>query len=154
MWASSQGRVDAVQALLEAGSDVNKVDSDGLNALMWAAGSEASQDDTHRKGLLEKATKGHVKVVTLLLRYGAEYDRQDKDGITAIMFASYHGHVHAVKALLNAGTNADIINKAGKTAMQLARASGHQNVIDAIQTGPTHLVSLPSTLVACLCGPA
>ena len=29
MWASSQGRVDTVAVLLEAGADVNAVDDDG-----------------------------------------------------------------------------------------------------------------------------
>eukprot|EP00981_Chlorochromonas_danica_P003897 scaffold742_cov186-Ochromonas_danica.AAC.2 len=139
MWASSQGRVEAVEALLEAGSDVNKVDNDGLSALMWAAGSEASEDGAHRKGLLEKATKGHVKVVSLLLRYEAEFDRKDKDGITAIMFAAYHGHEDAVKALINAGSNTEMTNRAGKTALQLARAAGHVQVVQALLIGPTHL---------------
>jgi hypothetical protein len=40
MWASSQGRVDTVAILLEAGADVNAVDEDGVSALMWASGSE------------------------------------------------------------------------------------------------------------------
>lgn len=42
MWASSQGRVDTVAVLLEAGADVNAVDEDGVSALMWASGSEVS----------------------------------------------------------------------------------------------------------------
>ena len=42
MWASSQGRVDTVSVLLEAGADVNAVDEDGVSALMWASGSEVS----------------------------------------------------------------------------------------------------------------
>jgi ankyrin repeat protein len=31
MWASSQGRVDTVAVLLEAGADVNAVDEDGVS---------------------------------------------------------------------------------------------------------------------------
>jgi hypothetical protein len=42
MWASSQGRVDTVAVLLEAGADVNAVDEDGVSALMWASGSEVT----------------------------------------------------------------------------------------------------------------
>ncbi len=48
---------------------------------MWASGSETSNDE-HKKGLLEKATKGHIDVVLKLLHYGAQPDMQDKDGIT------------------------------------------------------------------------
>ena len=40
-------------------------------------------NEDHQKGLLEKATKGHIDVVRLLLKYGAQPDMRDKDGITA-----------------------------------------------------------------------
>lgn len=140
MWASSQGRFDTVQQLLEAGSNVNAVDVDGVSALMWASGSEAAGNDDHKKGLLEKALKGHVQVIQLLLKYGALPDVKDNDSITAIMFASFHGHSGAVRVLLNAGANADYVNRAGKTAMLLARSSRYQDVVDTILTGPTFLV--------------
>lgn len=86
MWASSQGRVEAVTSLLQAGADVNAVDNDGINALMWASGSEAA-GEAYKKGLqsLEKAIKGQKDVVQLLLQYGTRPDDRDKDGITAIM---------------------------------------------------------------------
>jgi ankyrin repeat protein len=47
MWASSQGRVDTVAVLLEAGADVNAVDEDGVSALMWASGSEVHRIGTY-----------------------------------------------------------------------------------------------------------
>lgn len=40
-------------------------------------------NEDHQKGLLEKATKGHIDVVRLLLKYGALSDMRDKDGITS-----------------------------------------------------------------------
>lgn len=140
MWASSQGRFDTVQVLLEAGANVNAVDNDGLSALMWASGSEATGNDDHKKGLLEKALKGHIQVVQLLLRYGAQVDLRDKDLITAIMFASFNGHDGAVRVLLNAGADADFVNKDGKTALQLARGSRHTAVVETILLGPSFLV--------------
>eukprot|EP00597_Dinobryon_sp_UTEXLB2267_P007464 CAMPEP_0170085374 /NCGR_PEP_ID=MMETSP0019_2-20121128/20273_1 /TAXON_ID=98059 /ORGANISM="Dinobryon sp., Strain UTEXLB2267" /LENGTH=314 /DNA_ID=CAMNT_0010301803 /DNA_START=456 /DNA_END=1400 /DNA_ORIENTATION=+ len=139
MWASSQGREDTVAVLLEAGADVNAVDRDGVSALMWASGSEAADENDHKKGLLEKATKGHIKVVQLLLKYFARPDMRDKDGITAIMFAAYHGHSGAVRVLLNAGANADFMNTNGNTALQLARQSGHTDAANAIIEGPTFM---------------
>lgn len=152
MWASSQGRVDAVKILLEAGSDVNAVDSDGVSALMWASGSEVA-DANHRKGLLERAMKGHIEVVKKLLEYGARVDQRDHDGITAVMFAAYHGHDGAVKTLLNHGANADFTNKEGKTALQLARGGNHESAVSVILNGPTFMVKLccfyrlPNTMV-------
>jgi ankyrin repeat protein len=140
MWASSQGRVETVKLLLEAGSNVNAVDSDGVSALMWASGSEAADEESHKKGLLETATKGHVEVVQFLLKYGAQADLKDKDGITAIMFASYHGHVGAVLTLLNFGADADLLNKNEKTALQLARNTNYDDVVETILRGPTFMV--------------
>jgi ankyrin repeat protein len=40
-------------------------------------------NEDQQKGLLEKATKGHIDVVRLLLKYGAQPDMRDRDGITA-----------------------------------------------------------------------
>lgn len=148
MWASSQGRYDTVQLLLEAGSNVNAVDADGVSALMWASGSEATGNDDHKKGLLEKAHKGHVQIVQLLLRYGANVDMRDKDNINAIMFASFNGHANVVKVLLNAGADGNYVNKDNKTALMLARASGHAHVVDTILTGPTIMVNNESIFYA------
>jgi ankyrin repeat protein len=128
-------------ALLEAGANANAVDVDGVSALMWASGSEA-EDEKHKKGLMEKATKGQVEVVEALLRYGAKIDLRDKDGITALMYASYHGHSGAVEVLLNWGADADIRNNVKKTALHLARNAGLNETASAIIEGPTIMVSL------------
>jgi uncharacterized protein len=137
MWASSQGRLDTVAVLLEAGADVNAVDADGVSALSWASGSEASDNEGYKKGLMEKANKGHFEVVKKLLRYGAKPDLRDKDGITAIMYASFHGHTRAVQTLLNHGADASVMNKAGKTALQLALNAGFADTAQVIINGPT-----------------
>lgn len=117
MWSSSQGRLESVSVLLAAGAKVNKGDVDGVTALMWASGSEVSGDGEHKKGLLEKANKGGklAEVVNLLLSYSASIDGRDKDGITSIMYASYHGHTDVVQALLRAGADTTFRNKAGQT---------------------------------------
>lgn len=142
MWASSQGRLDTVAVLLEAGADVNAVDADGVSALSWASGSETSDNDGYKKGLMEKANKGHFEVVKKLLLYGAKPDLRDKDGITAIMYASFHGHTRAVQTLLNHGADASVMNKAGKTALQLALNAGFSDTAGVIINGPT-IINLP-----------
>jgi ankyrin repeat protein len=117
---------------------------------MWASGSEVKDDKGHKNGLLEKAEKGHVDVVTLLLNYGAQPDMRDRDGITAIMYASFHGHAGAVEALLNSGADASYQNQAGRTALQLAKSSGFADVVNTILAGPSIMVRMLS--YACLCG--
>ena len=57
MWASSQGRVDTVAVLLEAGADVNAVDEDGVSALMWASGSEVRTMHTYALQFLHTSFK-------------------------------------------------------------------------------------------------
>eukprot|EP01035_Chromulina_nebulosa_P021116 gene21116-27362_t len=142
MWASSQGRFDIVSVLLEAGADINAIDADGVSALMWASGSEASGADGYKKGLMEKPNKGNIDVVKKLLQYGGKPDLVDKDGITAIMYASFHGHSGAVEVLLNHGADASVKNKAGKTALQLAINTGFTDTAQIIINGPT-ILSLP-----------
>lgn len=153
MWASSQGRVDVVLRLLEAGAEVDLVDNDGLSALMWATGSEGENEENQNKGLFEKAFKGHDDVVRALLKFGASVDIADKDGITALMYASFHGHLEAAKTLINAGADASLRNTAGKTALFLAQSNGHHLVVEALQNGSV-IMQLPveKLLEVSVCG--
>ena len=107
---------------------------------MWATGSEGENEETHSKGLFEKAFKGHNEVVRALLMYGASVDKADKDGITALMYACFHGHADAVQTLLNAGADTSLRNSNGKTAMFLAQSNGHDRVVEVLRQGPNILV--------------
>ena len=143
---------------------------------MWASGSETSGDNIHKKGLMEKAQQGHIDVVKQLLQYGAQPDLRDKDGITAIMYASFHGHAGAVEILLNAGhslthslthspthslthslthsgSDASYRNKDGKTALQLAVNAGYIEAANTIKRGPTIMtLDIPELLYVPTCG--
>ena len=109
---------------------------------MSLAGSEAAEE-AHKKGLqfLEKATKGQKEVVRALLEYGGVVDAQDKDGISAIMYACYHGLTGAVEVLLNWGADAGTRNLQGHTALQLALNAGFEDTANMILHGPTIMVS-------------
>lgn len=107
---------------------------------MWATGSEGENEETHSKGLFEKAFKGHNEVVRALLMYGASVDKADKDGITALMYACFHGHADAVQTLLNAGADTSLRNSNGKTAMFLAQSNGHERVAEVLRQGPNIMV--------------
>ena len=120
---------------------------------MWASGSETSGDNIHKKGLMEKAQQGHIDVVKQLLQYGAQPDLRDKDGITAIMYASFHGHAGALEILLNAGSDASYRNKDGKTALQLAVNAGYIEAANTIKKGPTIMsLDIPELLYVPTCG--
>ena len=73
--------VQVVSILLEAGSSVNAIDTDGCTALHLAA-----QD-------------GHMSIAKLLLRHGAIADACERQGKTAQALAEEHDHPEIVAAL-------------------------------------------------------
>jgi ankyrin repeat protein len=84
MWAATGDNAEAVELLLEAGSEVNAVDtSEGFTALMHAA------------------AEGHASVVKVLLKHDADPAVRDTDGDTARDFATRNRHVDVVQLLAN-----------------------------------------------------
>ncbi len=83
--AAERGDTATVQALLDAGADVN------------------FQDDMRGTALMDAAISGHTATVQALLDAGADVDAQDKDGLTALMGAQEHGHTEVVEILQKAG---------------------------------------------------
>lgn len=91
--AAKAGRLDEVQALLEAGADVNAVDGDSV----W-----------ERTPLMAAVKGGHPAVVRHLLAKGADPAREgDATGSSALQEAAYRGRIEIVEALLAAGAAAD-----------------------------------------------
>ena len=136
-WACSQGRLEAARTLLDAGANVHAADGEGVTPLMWAAGSEGSSSE-HQKGMMQAANRGQIlaQVARLLIRHGANIDARDNDGITALMFASYHGHGDVVRVLLRAGADSTFRNKAGQTAFHLAVGAMQMDTAEYIRQGP------------------
>jgi ankyrin repeat protein len=84
MWAATGDNARAVELLLEAGAEVNAVDTtEGFTALMHAA------------------AEGHVEVVKVLLKYHADPAVRDTDGDTARDSASRNRNVDVVQLLAN-----------------------------------------------------
>src|SRR5262249_16297718 len=117
MAASRTGRLDAVELLLEAGSDANA--------------AESYQNET---ALMRAADEGHVDVVNALLAAGANpnakahvsplTDRKHADhatgGFTALMFPVRNGHENVVRALVKGGADMKATNGDGITATSIA----------------------------------
>lgn len=96
--AAKAGQLDKVQALVEAGADVNGVDAETI----W-----------ERTPLMVAVTGGHLEVVRYLLSKGADVTRQgDATGTSPLSEAAQQGHAEVVAALLAAGAapdfNADV----------------------------------------------
>jgi hypothetical protein len=112
--ASHNGHVPVVQALLQAGADVDKAMDSGCTPLYIAS------------------QKGHVPVVQALLQAGADVDKARDDGTTPLCIASQNGHVPVVQALLQAGADVDKAADSGCTPLFRASQKGHLPVVQAL----------------------
>lgn len=117
---SASAVADAVQAgdretarsLLQAGSDVNAAQGDGMTALHWAALSN------------------YVETAEMLLYAGANVRAATRLGAhTPLILACRSGHAAMVETLLNAGADANLATSTGATPLMLAAASGSAEAV-------------------------
>lgn len=92
---------DTVEALLEAGSDVNARNDSGNTALMVAT---------------------EEKKMEILLRHGADIDAADREGRTALMTAALECRGDRVRYLLKKGASRSPKDSEGRTARDLVQA--------------------------------
>jgi len=69
---------------------------------------------------MDAAIDGHKQLIELLLRRGAEIDKQNGKGGTALMGAAQEGHERAVELLLQRGAEVNKQNSDGCTALMFA----------------------------------
>ncbi|KAG2180067.1 hypothetical protein INT43_003854, partial [Umbelopsis isabellina] len=77
---------------------------------------------------------GFTELTQLLIQLGINVDQQDRNGMTALHFASWTGKQDIVDILLDQGyANPDLVSSHAKTAIDLAMDSKHTEVVEAIQ---------------------
>jgi ankyrin repeat protein len=107
--AIKAGDVSTLQALLDAGADVN------------------ARDEHNQTGLMIAARDGHTPVVRWLVAQGADLDHTAKYNLSALMLAVINGRDAIVGILADAGADRSIQGSgapgfAGKTALDIAEA--------------------------------
>ena len=105
MLAAYRGHADAVQLLLSAGADINRMSDQGT----VCAGIAFVGD----KALLQQ-----------LLQAGADPNLTAADGISPIMYAAMNGDVEILEILLQHGANPMAKDAEGQTAWFYARRAG------------------------------
>ncbi len=155
MSAIIEGHPKIASMLIDAGADVNVVNSFGANALGLAEhlGQEGVSQKIKTKGvasLMPEEYASRVDSVEDRLRSHIEQRRED-DAIKliekmnikqlnaqiagnsrSVMFAAYRGCGKVVKALMDRGVDLSVSNIYGN-AEQIARANGHKDIANMLQ---------------------
>lgn len=71
---------------------------------------------------------GHLEVVKLLLRLGAEVDAAREDGATPLFKATHKGHLEIVKELIKHKANLNLL-PIGESALHAAALFGHGKIV-------------------------
>ena len=147
-WGVEEQRLDIVQALLEAGADVNARNHLLVTPLAVAltTGDAAITEQLLKSGanprvpvpemgtaLLAAAYTGNPEVLKALLKAGVDVNEPEPSTKqTALMLAAAAGHEAAVKALLAAGANSRVRSAKDESALFFAVRGGHIGVADAL----------------------
>ena len=100
--AAVAGRADVVQALADAGANVNTADHDGDTPLHIAAMSS------------------NMDVLGMLLSANANVNLANSRGSTPMHFAAAAGHADVVQTLAHAGANVNAADQDGNTPLHIA----------------------------------
>ena len=148
LYAVSLGKADKMQALIDAGANIDAVNAHGWKALHLAA---AKNDDskcltvmlqagadinalttgTKRTALSIAASRGYGPSVMTLINNEADLNTQDRDGWTALHYATYADRELYVEQLLKAGIDPTITAHDGRTANQFHTTDAIKDLIKA-----------------------
>ena len=113
MQGASYRNIDLVTDALDHGANVNSVTttSNSGNTALHIITQIGLPDDNAKL----------VPIIKLLLSRGANLNIQNRDGTTALMFATTSKNIETMKLLLDAGADATLKHNSGQTALNMAR---------------------------------
>ncbi|HET6252393.1 MAG TPA: ankyrin repeat domain-containing protein [Tepidisphaeraceae bacterium] len=137
-----QNRPDVVQAMLAKGADAKAVSVRGPSALTMGADNAAivkalldhgaspnAGGSNYRNSPLAVAVlHGDLHSVQLLLKAGADLNRKDAEGSTAIFAAAATNRVEVARALIDAGADVHATDLNGDTPLHLAAAGDNAQI--------------------------
>jgi ankyrin repeat protein len=139
--AAQEGAADVVEALLQAGADVNKVDEDGdapltvaasapIAAMLIERGADVNWANRFGATALWLAAKGgRVDVVKVLLQAGADVNKADENGDAPLTVAA---SAAIATMLIERGADVNAANRRGVTALLIAAQEGDAYVVEAL----------------------
>ena len=69
-----------------------------------------------------------LSFIPVIFRGGIDFDKRNRGGWTALMYACYIGHDSIVNLLLEAGVSVNIRNLKGESPLMLAASCGNESV--------------------------
>ncbi|WP_372997262.1 ankyrin repeat domain-containing protein [Marinobacter sp.] len=117
------GRVDMVDALINAGASINKPSPVGTVPIHWASGFSAKEVNG---GLVTESEQ--IDIIRRLIEQGANVNARDGSGATPLFWAAEAGADKAVSVLLDAGAQPGVKTNVGTTAAIAALEAGHSEV--------------------------
>ena len=82
--------------------------------------------------LMYAATSGNINALKILIKHGAQINRQTPSGITALYMSAREGQEEAVRLLLKAGAKPDICTRDGVSPARIARIRGHEKLTNVL----------------------
>lgn len=83
-------------------------------------------------GLILPAISNNVEAINKLLDLGVNINASEANGITPLMYASYHGNLEAVRVLLKSGANINAKDSRGWTALMYAAQFGKLKIVEEL----------------------
>lgn len=132
--AAQAGDARMVELLLKHGADVNVREMDLDNERERLSSSLPGEMRWRNQTPLILAVRGgHLEVVRVLLKRGAQTNFEDVYGDTALCLAVFNGNEAMVRLLVEHGANINVINGLGESLERVALGQGHVGVLEILQ---------------------
>ena len=132
--ASNNPNPEVITILLKAGEDVNGLDREGNNCLVWATRNNLEVITTLLKAGADVETRDPLydatalmwaasdnpdpNVIAALLKYGADIKSCNRDNVTSLMWAAMKNkNAEVIVTLLNAGADLNAQDSGDRTAL-------------------------------------
>ena len=115
------GHFDVAEYLVKAGAPVNS----------------PSRNDLKAAPIQSAAAAGYEKIVSMLLKSGADPNVREQGGYTPLHAAAQNGDRETIRTLLYGGADLDIRSNDGRIPLDLALEAGHMEAAKLLQEGIT-----------------